>query len=403
VGQDLFWFGPRDGAQMGGVFDPMAALGDPRGDPYPAYERLRREAPAYHNEARGFWALSRFEDVRAASRDWRVFSNAAGVDLDQLGTLVFGPGDFLDTDPPEHDELRGVVRSRFTPKSIAAMEPMVERHVHELLAELISAAAPDLAEQLAWPLPMRVMCSLFGFDDRVVLTDLYKAVMERPPGVVEIPREALEAAAAMRAYFVDQAGDRRRNPRDDVMTQVAEGRLDGAPLPDDKVAGICFVLFSAGIDTVASLIGSAVLLLAQHPEQRALVAGNPDRLPAALEEVLRFESPLQFNARITTEPVTVAGVEIPAGERVLLLYGSANRDEERFEDPARFDVTRAPKRHLAFGEGIHFCIGAPLARLEAKVALAALLAGMPEYELRGPPVRLGAYNMRTLARIPIEA
>jgi cytochrome P450 len=370
---------------------------------YDAYERLRREAPVYHDPDGRFWALSRFEDVRAASRDWRTFSNSGGVDLDELGTVVFGPGDFLDTDPPEHDELRSVVKSRFTPRSVGALQGMIEGHVEELLADMAASEAPDVAEQLAWPLPCRVMCSLFGFppDERARLTAMYRTVMQRTAGNLTIPPQALEAAADMRTSFVAEADERRSRPRDDLMTQIALATTDGSHLPDAKLAGMCFVLFSAGIDTVVALLGNAVALLAEHPEQRELVLQDPDRLPAALEEALRYESPLQFNARVTTRRVTVAGTAIPAGERVLLLYGSANRDERRFEHPARFDILRPPKRHLAFGEGIHFCIGAPLARLQARVALEALLSRMPNYELAGAYERLPAYNMRSIARLPI--
>jgi cytochrome P450 len=186
------------------------------------------------------------------------------------------------------------------------------------------------------------------------------------------------------------------------MTQVALAKPEGRALSDAKVAGMCFVLFSAGIDTVVALIGNAVVVLAEHRGQRDLVVRQPDRLPGALEEVLRYESPLQFNARVTTRRVTISGTAIPAGERVLLLYGSANRDERRFEDPARFDILRQPKRHLAFGEGIHFCIGAPLARLQARLTLQALLSRMPNYELAGSYERLPAYNMRSIARLPIS-
>jgi cytochrome P450 len=389
---------------MGRVFDPLASPPDAAAAPYAAYDRLRREAPVYRNEERGFWALSRFDDVRAASRDWESFSNARGVDLDELGRLVFGPGDFLDTDPPEHDELRAVVRSRFTPKSVAALQPMIEGHVDELLAGLTKGRRPDLAGGVAWPLPVRVMCSVFGLppDERSRVATLYRAVMGRSPETVAIPPRALEAAAEMRAYFVSQARERRHRPRDDLMTQIALARPDGEPLPDAKLAGICFVLFSAGIDTVTSLLGSAVLLLALHPDQRELVLRDPDRLPAAIEEALRYESPLQFNARTTTREVTLAGTTVPAGETVLLLYGAANRDERRYDDPARFDITREPRRHLAFGEGIHFCIGAPLARLQTSIALRALLDRMPNYRPAAPAEWLPAYNMRTLARLPVE-
>lgn len=385
------------------MFDPLAASSASQASPYASYARLRQEAPAYHNADRGFWALSRFEDVRAASRDWRTFSNAGGVDLDELGKLVFGPGDFLDTDPPEHDELRAVVKSRFTPRSVSALQPMIEGHVGELLDQLADAEERDLVEQFAWPLPVRVMCSVFGVPagERPHVAALYRAVMERPEGVA-IPPSSLNAAAEMRRYFVARVHERHGQPQADLFSEIAHAAPGERPLSDSKIAGLCFVLFSAGIDTVASLLGNATLLLTMHPEQRRLILDDTDLLPAALEEVLRCESPLQFNARMTTQAVTVAGTLIPARERVLLLYGAANRDDMRFVHPARFDITREPKRHLAFGEGIHFCIGAPLARLQARIAVEALLDRMPEYELAGPAEWMPAYNMRSLARLPIR-
>jgi cytochrome P450 len=344
-----------DGATepAGPSFDPFDL--DSASDPYQSYRHLREAAPVYRNPVQGFWALSRFDDVRAASRDWATFSNAGGVDLDELGQRVFGPGDFLDMDPPEHDELRAIVRTRFTPKAIGALEPAVESHVDLLLDEVAGMGTFDLMERLAWPLPESMMCSLLGCPpgDRSELGRLYRQVMERPAGQVAIPGSALEAASEMRRYFLSLARERRRRPRCDLMTEIALGRIDGRRLPEPKVMGMCFVLFSAGIDTVASLLGNALLLLAEHPAQRHLLSREPARLPAAIEEALRYDSPLQFNARTTTQPATVRDHLIPAGERVLLLYGAANRDERRFEAPERFDITREAKRHLAFGEGIH--------------------------------------------------
>ena len=376
------------------MFDPFDLAGAV--DPYPTYRELRDVAPAFYNASRGFWALSRFEDVRGASRDWGTFSNSEGVDLDELGRTVFGPGDFLDTDPPDHDELRAVVKGRFTPKAIASLEPIIRDRVRTLLDALSSG---DAVEQFAWPLPIDVMCSIMGFpqSEREWIARLYAKVMERSPGDDSIPPESLEAAAELREYFIESAHERRSRPEGDVVTMISQSEV-----PDPKVAGICFVLFSAGIDTVASLLGSAILLLAEHPAARKLALANRDGLPTVIEEVLRYESPLQFNARTTTVDVAVGNEVIPAGERVLLLYGAANRDERRFERADDFDVSREPKRHLAFGEGIHFCIGAPLARLQTRIALEELLSRFPRYEIDEPVKRSPAYNMRSLSSLPIS-
>jgi cytochrome P450 len=378
-------------------FDPFHLDLDESG-PYETYRELRDVTPVYHNPSRGFWALSRFEDVRAASRDWKTFSSADGVDLDELGRRVFGPGDFLDMDPPGHDELRAIVKGRFSPKAIGLLEPLIRGHVRELVADLSAGDTVDAVDRLAWALPMDVMCSIIGLSpsERPTIRQLYARVMTRAPGEDTIPPAALDAARELRDYFVSRARERRKRPGEDVMTMIAQGEVRGRRLSERKIAGMCFVLFSAGIDTVASLLGSAIWLFAEHPRAREIA------LPVALEEVLRYESPLQFNARTTTIDMAVGDDVIPAGERVLLLYGAANRDERRFESADVFDVDRESKRHLAFGEGIHFCIGAPLARLQTRVALEELLSRFPEYGLAGPIERSPAYNMRSISSLPIR-
>lgn len=375
------------------------------GDPYRIYGSLRDEEPVHLNSATGIWTLSRFEDVRAASRDWGAFSNAEGVDLDELGRCVFGPGDFLDMDPPQHDELRAVAKSRFSPSAVKSLETTIRSQVECLVGDVRDRVSFDGVAALAWPLPVRVICSVFGFSaiERAELGALYRVVMKRAPGRLAIPQASLEAADAMRMRFVSIAQERRSDPRDDLMTQIAVAEVNGEQLDDRKLAGLCFVLFSAGIDTVAAALANALWLLADHPDQLEALALASDRLPAAIEEVLRYESPLQFNARTTTRDVRIGERVIPAGARVVLLYGAANRDERRFAAPERFDVERESKRHLAFGEGIHFCIGAPLARLQTRIALEQLLDELPHLRLAGPVERLPAYNMRALARLPLRA
>jgi cytochrome P450 len=385
-------------------FDPFQVAAA-QGDPYRVYAMLREAAPVYHNASGGFWTLSRFEEVRSASRDWASLSNADGVDLDELGARVFGPGDFLDMDPPEHDELRAVVRTRFTPKSVADLAPLVDSELRVLLEKIGDRDVFDGVGDLAWPLPTNVMCALLGFtpNDRATISGLYREVMARRPGETAIPPQALRAAAELSDQLLALATERRRRPAADLMSQIALGEVDGKRLSDRKVVGMAFVLFSAGVDTVAGLIANCLFLLATHPDQRKLLTDERAIVPAAIEEILRYESPLQFNARTTTRPVEVNGSRIPAGERVLLLYGSANRDERRFVAADRFDVTRVPKRHLAFGEGIHFCIGAPLARLQARLTLTRMLSWAPHWAVAGPVVRLSAYNMRSLAQLPLAA
>jgi cytochrome P450 len=385
---------------MSPIFDPFDPL--MHEDPYPTYRALRDRYPAYHNAERGFWALSRYDDVQAASRDWTTYSNADGVDIDDTGKL-FGPGNFIETDPPRHRQLRGLLKDVFTPGSVKARTPGVRRRVEALLDGLADRSDVDFADGYAWRLPVTVVCDFLGFPeaDHERVADLLRASLLRVPGVQEIPQSAHDAARALREYILDAARDRRSHPRDDVLTRLAQAQVEDEPL-GEGVVGMCFLILAGGTDSAASLLANAVLLLAQHPDQRVLLAREPARIPTAIEEFLRFESPTQNLSRVTTTDVPLHGELIPAGSRVLLLYGAANRDERRWEDPDRLDVTREPKRHLSFGEGIHFCLGAPLARLETQVTLEALLERAPDFELNGDVERLYKQNERGIARLPLS-
>jgi cytochrome P450 len=381
-------------------FNPLAAVVSP--DPYPAYRVLRDVAPAHYSARLDCWMLSRFADVQNASRDWRSFSSAAGVDLDGSGKQLNGPGSFLDGDPPRHDLLRNVLRRWFTPSAIAALEPLVRGHVDELLSSWETGATPDLAVEFAWRLPFRTLSDLVGLPraDEAQLLTWFFALTARPYGEDTIPPEAWEARDAFRAYLRELAAARAAKPREDILSTLAEARIDGEPL-GDELLGICFLLFVAGIETTASLLSNSLFHLASDEQQRELVAADAECVPAAVEELLRFDAPIQNLARVTTSSMTLHDVQIPEGARVLLLHGAANRDERRYEDPDRLDVTREPKRHVAFGDGIHHCLGAPLARLEARIALQRFFELVGDYRVVGDVQRQESPTARGLTSLPV--
>ena len=380
-------------------YSPFAP--DVQHDPYPIYRRLRDEQPLYRNVELGFWAVSRYEDVVSVSRSWEAYSSAFGVDIDATGD-EFGHGNFLEEDPPLHDLLRAVVREQFIPKSLrAALEPFVRQEVERLVADLRTRPAVDFARELAWELPIVVVSHLMGFprEDRDRLRAWEETFALRVPGLDRLPPFALRAGAALRSYFADLIEERRADPREDLLTSIAGAEVDGRPI-GDAARGMVFILFVAAIETTASLITQSLRLLAEHPEQRDWLRQNLNAAPAAVEEVLRYEAPVQNIKRTTLVDVELLGERIPRESTVLLLTGSANRDERRFRDPDVFDITREPKRHLAFGEGIHHCIGAPLARLEGQVVLETVLCELPDYELIGTPTRLPNNIVRGYISLP---
>lgn len=355
----------------------------------------------YFSERRGFWALTRYEEILAAMRDWKTFSTADGVDIDDTGS-AYGSGDFLEEDPPRHDSLRAVVRDYFVPKRLRAdMTEPIRTEIEELLGNVRERGSVDLARDLAWPLPVAVGTTLLGIprSDRDLLLGLQRQLAERTPGTREMPPAARAAATAMRSYFEELIARRRARPEEDVVTAIATASPDGRPIGDDAV-GLLFLLFVASMETTASSIANALVLLASHPEQRALLAANLDSVDRAVEEVLRFESPVQVTKRVTTRDVQVLGTTIPQGEDVFLVLASANRDERRYERPDDFDLRREPLRHLAFGDGIHHCLGAPLARLELRILLEELLGSGMSFELDGPAQRLSSHFIRGFAELP---
>jgi cytochrome P450 len=380
-------------------YSPFSA--EVHSNPYPVYRQLRHDAPLYHHERLGFWAVSRYEDVVAVSRDWKTFSSASGVDIDDTGS-EFGRGNFLEEDPPFHDLLRAVVRTEFVPKQLrSALEPFVRAEVERIVHDLKSRPAVDFGRELAWELPIVVVSRLMGFppEDRERLRQWEETFALRIPTLECLPPFATRAGEALRSYFASLVEERRRSPRDDLLTRIVTAEVEGAPIGRNAL-GMIFILFVAAIETTASLVTQSLRLLALHPEQRAWLREAPAAIPQAVEEVLRYEAPVQNIKRTTLSDTELLGEPIPAGSTVLVLTGSANRDELRFEDPDVFDVQREPKRHMAFGEGIHHCIGAPLARLEGEVVIQTVLSEMPDYQLVGTPMRLPNHIVRGYLSLP---
>jgi cytochrome P450 len=371
------------------------------GDPYELYAALRASAPVYFSRRRDFWALTRYEDILPAMRDWETFSAARGVDIDDTGA-AYGSGDFLGEDPPVHDVLRDVVRSHFVPKHLRAeMTEFIRAEVRRLLAKAWSAGPLDLAAELAWPLPVAVGTELLGIpaSDRELLLALQRRLAERTPGVRELPPDACSAGAELRSYFAELIRSRRARPEDDLVTAISRAKPEGKPIGEDAV-GMLFLLFVASMETTASSIANALAMLAGHPDQRSRLAGDLASVDQAVEEVLRFEAPVQVTKRVATREVVVRGATIPAGADVFLVLASANRDEQRYERPDDFDVRREPLRHLAFGDGIHHCLGAPLARLELRILLEELCEAGASVTLEGPARRLNSHFIRGYAELP---
>ncbi|MCH6468410.1 cytochrome P450 [Sinomonas terrae] len=364
--------------------DPLTALTEQL-DPFPQYRRLRDESPVLFDVQREAWNVFRYDDVQRVLSDHRVFSSQLGGSGGQRQGGLFASS-LISTDPPRHRQLRSLVTQAFTPRAVDALGPRIAEIAEELLDRSAGAGEMDLIDDFAYPLPVIVIAELMGIPavdrDRFRRWSDVVVSQTRAGGVPQGSGGHAEAQAEMGEYFLGMIERRRTEPGDDLISRLLAAQIEGEHLSVPELLGFCALLLVAGNETTTNLLGNAVLTFLERPHLVERLQADADALPAAVEEVLRFRSPVQSMYRIAAQDVTLSGEQIPAGSRLVAWIGSANHDERQFHDPEAFDVARTPNRHLAFGQGIHFCLGAPLARLEARIALTALLKRLPGLALQ---------------------
>jgi cytochrome P450 len=373
-------------------------------NPYPIYRALREHAPAYYNEERDFWALSRHADVLAAFRDWQRFSNTGGValesDLDAEAVMSF-----LGMDPPRHDRLRALVSRGFTPRRVTALEPHIRELAIRYIDTFIQAGRCDFIDDFAGRLPMDVISEMVGVppEDRDELRTWADTVLHREEGNPPVPPAGMEAAAKILGYFDRHVAQTRAQPGDDLTAALIDAELDGDRLDDREIIAFLFLMIIAGNETTTKLLGNALYWISKNPGQREKVLANRDLAEPWAEETLRYDPSSQLLARTLTCDVEMHGRKMPAGAKVALLIGAANRDDRAFERPDEYDVTRNTANSLAFGNGTHFCLGASLARLEARVSLEEILNRLPDFEIEPDGVeRVHSSNVRGFAHLPLR-
>ena len=357
-------------------------------DPYPIWRRLREEAPLYRNEKYDFWALSRFDDVEHGLKDWRTFSSAKGSLLELIkADIEMPPGTFIFEDPPSHSMHRGLMSRVFTPRRMLAIEDKVREYCATTLDPLVGSGGFDFIRDLGAFMPMRTIGMLLGIpeaDQEAIRDRIDDGLRLEDDG--HMPTADELTGRGQNEVFADYIDWKADHPSDDLMTQLIQAELEDETgstrrLTRDEVLNYINLLAGAGNETTTRLIGWAGKTLAEHPDQRRDLAEDPGLIPAAIEEVLRFEAPSPVQARYVTTDVELHGETVPAGSAVLLINGSGNRDDRRFEDGDRFDIHRTIDHHLSFGYGIHFCLGSHLARLEGRIALEEVLKRWPEWEI----------------------
>lgn len=340
-------------------FDPAVIA-----DPFPYYRLLQQDAPVYEVEKYGFFVLSRYDDVVAAAQDWEHFSTTWGPGPQRVEAPV---ASILQSDPPQHTRLRSIISKAFTPRAVAACEPLVDTYARECVDRILEQGKADLIDEYAIPIPVVIIAELLGVprEDRALFRKWSDDIVGAIGGKVD-PRDSQRE---FNAYFSDVVEARQKEPRDDVISKLLRPNAKGEMLDTPEVISFCLSLLVAGNETTTGLIGNLFFELAKRPEAWRQLREDRSLVPSAVEESLRFDAPNQGLFRHTVKDVELHGVKIPEGRKVLLLFGAAGRDPDHFEKPDEFDIARSPNRHIAFGAGIHHCLGASLGRLEASTAL----------------------------------
>ena len=335
-------------------------------NPFPFYKKMREADPIHSIAEYGAWQVFRYDDVQRVLSDYAAFSSnfSQGQAQDPLSTSL------ISLDPPRHRQLRNIVTQAFTPRSVARLSDRISAIVTDLLDPIVSKGQMDIIDDLSYPLPVIVIAEMLGIpqQDRESFKRWSDAIVGTSGAVQGDPQRE------MGAYFLDMIERRRREPQDDLISALLDAQIDGQHLNQRELLGFCILLLVAGNETTTNLIGNALLCFDEQPEVMEQLRADPELMPNAIEEVLRYRSPVQMMYRRAISNVTLDGREIRAGQMVIAQIGSANRDEAQFPNADTFDIRRTPNRHIAFGHGIHFCLGAPLARLEGRIVLNALLA-----------------------------
>ncbi|MCG7579730.1 cytochrome P450 [Mycolicibacterium sp. OfavD-34-C] len=400
-----------DTEQEAVVFDPFSA--DFYRDPHAFYPRLRAQAPVFYNAEYDFYALSRHADVAAGLKDFATYSSAYGVDLGMVRTGQKAPAKMIiSIDPPEHRVMRSLVNKVFTPRAISAWHDMVSDTVDRFLAAASAGSSFDVVSDFSVYFPVEVITQMLGVpEERRQQVRLWiDESLHREPGQIDISESGKQAMAEMWLMYYQLIQERREAPREDMISALIAAEVtrdDGAAdrLRDSEIAGFATLLGGAGAETVTKLVGGAIATFARHPEQWQQLLDDRSLIPAAVDELLRYDAPVQYNVRRSTREVTLHGVTIPAGAPVFLLGASANRDPDAWTAPDTFDINRdrTEAQNLGFGYGIHSCLGAALARMEALIALDKLLDLMPRYDVQWESCRrVSMQNVAGYSHVPVR-